>query len=521
MFLNLTGEGDMDAPAGNTAGGNEQGDGVEHNENVGAGQHEIVEANQHQEAPSLNALDAGLQNLTIYALMYPAPPSMYGTSKVLLAQGFPPVSIEKEAMTTEGALTPVMKFVHLPNAKMIMVKLLSAWDFKEKRAEGVLVEVEPTNLLQSLHLDIARAAKTTDFQVPEKYTLSMLGINHDLNEQLSYHDNNIKDGSIILLSSTVLGNTLHLRFKLPRDDEVHVLCINPGDKVSALVEEIQIRTGIEGFYIVHNEEHLDVDRCISQYPINQGDLILVDDSEQGDEAEQFQNVGAGLNQNVEAPPPLPLPQNSTRPSLVGKTLVLLANPSTDSGVENEAHVNGSLHVYKRQLHEQRFSVLVISTWDYFKNSVEAVNVKVKGSDLLATLRKQVDKAVNSEKFYAPMEYVFCGMNPCILFDEKKTFRENGISHLCYILLFPVRPEANKMSLILQLMDGQEVPVMLNPTDTIEGFKNVVIQMTGFLDISSLALYHNGQMLEGGKIREHEIKQGDKIRVGRVHHNLWA
>lgn len=224
--------------------------------------------------------------------MYPAPPSMYGTSKVLLAQGFPPsVSIEKEAMTTEGALTPVRKFVRLPNEKMIEVKLLSTWDFRDKRAEGILVEVEPTNLLQSLHLDISRAARTTDFQVPELYSLSMLGINHPLNEQLSYHDNNIKDGSIILLSSTVPGKTLHLRFKLLRDDEFHVLCINPGDKVSALVEEIQNQTGMEEFYVVHNEEHLDVDRCISHYPINQGDLILVDDSERGD-AEQFQNVEA-------------------------------------------------------------------------------------------------------------------------------------------------------------------------------------------------------------------------------------
>lgn len=131
--------------------------------------------------------------------------------------------------------------------------------------------------------------------------------------------------------------------------------------------------------------------------------------------------------------------------------MLLANPLTYSGIENEALVNGSLHVSPRQFHEHRFSVRVISTWDYFQNSVEAVVVKVKGSDLLATLRKQVDKVVNTKKFHAPKEYVFCGLNPRTLFDENRTFRENGIAHLCCILLFPVQPEAHKLSLILQLL----------------------------------------------------------------------
>lgn len=208
--------------------------------------------------------------------MYPAPSSMYGTSKVLLAQGFPPfVSIEEEATTTEGALTPFRKFVHVPNEK-IKVKLLSAWDFKEKMAEGVLVEVEATHLLQSLHLDIARAARTTDFQVPEVYTLSLLGINHQLNEQLSYHENKIEEDSIILLSSTVPGKTLHLRFILPGDNEVHELAVNPGDKVTALLEEIQNQTGLEaGFHVVHKRKRLDAASSISQCSINQGDLISV------------------------------------------------------------------------------------------------------------------------------------------------------------------------------------------------------------------------------------------------------
>lgn len=88
--------------------------------------------------------------------------------------------------------------------------------------------------------------------------------------------------------------------------------------------------------------------------------------------------------------------NLDRPSLVGKTLV---NPSTYSGVEDEAIVVGSLLVYSRWLREDRYDVRVISTWDYFQNSVDGVIVGVKGSDLLPTLRKQVD---NTTEFHAPI-----------------------------------------------------------------------------------------------------------------------